>query len=88
MGDRRTRGALISRLRKIDVERMLAGYDDDPVRTLTVALRIVLDRPDATWPELVAALPMTDSRRAALLLGEERTLDALVAELNERRDLP
>jgi len=66
---------------------MLAGYDDDPVATLTTALRIVLDRRDATWPELIGQLPYTDTRRTALLLGEERTLDALVAELNERRDI-
>lgn len=66
---------------------MLAGYDDDPVSMLASALRIVLDRPDATWPELVGHLPFTDTRRTALLLGEERTLDALVAELNEGRDI-
>ena len=66
---------------------MLAGYDDDPVSMLASALRIVLDRPDATWPELVGHLPFTDTRRTALLLGEERSLDALVAELNEGRDI-
>jgi hypothetical protein len=53
-------------------------------------LRIVLDRRSATWPELVAALAplgFDDTRRAALLIGEERALDALAAELNERRTL-
>jgi hypothetical protein len=76
-----------ARLRKADVERMLDGYDHDPVGSLTTALRLVLGRPDATWPELVAALPFSDTRRTALLLGEERTLDALVTELNEHRDV-
>ena len=74
-------------MKKADVEWMLAVYDADPIGTLTAALRIVLERPGATWPELIGALPFTDTRRTALLLGEERTLDALVAELNERRDV-
>jgi hypothetical protein len=87
MGDRRSSGPAIAALRKTDVERMLRRYDDDPIGSLTAALRIVADLPDASWPELIGALDVTDSRRAALLIGEERTLDALVAELNERRDV-
>jgi hypothetical protein len=66
---------------------MLGAYDAEPIGALTTALRLVLDRPAAPWPELVGALDVTDTRRAALLLGEERTLDALVAELNEHRTL-
>ncbi|MCU1398642.1 MAG: hypothetical protein JWN62_1751 [Acidimicrobiales bacterium] len=66
---------------------MLAGYDVDPVPALTVALRIVLERADATWPELVRAAGFSDSRSAALLVGEQRTLDELAAELNELRTL-
>jgi hypothetical protein len=45
----------------------------------------VLDRPDATWPELVAAAGFPDTRAAALLVGEEGALDRLAAELNEVR---
>ena len=67
---------------------MLAGYDDDSVAALTIALRTVLDQPAATWPELVAGAGFTDTRAAALLLGEERALDDLAAELNELRTLP
>ena len=66
---------------------MLGGYDVDPVGAVSAALRIVLDRPGAPWPELVGALDVSDSRRAALLIGEERTLDALAAELNEHRTI-
>jgi hypothetical protein len=60
-------------------------YDADPIGALTVALRIVLAMPDATWPELLAAAPLADSRRAALLVGEEGALDRLASELNELR---
>ena len=85
MGDRGARP--VARLTKRAVEELLVAYDADPVGALTVALRTVLDRPGATWPELVAAGGFADTRRAALLLGEERALDALAAELNERRSL-
>ena len=85
MGDRGARP--VARLTKRAVEELLVAYDADPVGALTVALRTVLDRPGAAWPELVAAGGFADTRRAALLLGEERALDALAAELNERRSL-
>lgn len=77
----------MKRLTKRDVETLLAGYDADPVEALTVALRRVVDQPDATWPDLLAAAPLTDTRRAALLLGEQGALDELAAELNELRTL-
>ena len=69
------------------MEALLAGYDGAPIAALTDALRIVLDRPDGLWPDLVAAAGFSDTRSAALLVGEERALDALAAELNEQRDL-
>jgi hypothetical protein len=47
----------------------------------------VLDRPDGTWPDLIALAPFPETRRAALLLGEEGALDDLAAELNELRDV-
>lgn len=72
-------------MNKRDVEHMLATYDLDPVGALTVALRKVFDDDTAVWPELVMLVPGSDTRRAALLLGDERTLDELLAELNERR---
>lgn len=67
---------------------MLATYDDDPTAALATALRIVLDREDASWPELVNAGGFTATRSAALLIGEQGALDDLAAELNELRDLP
>jgi hypothetical protein len=66
---------------------LLASYDLDPVGALTVALRRVLDQPDASWPDLLASAGFTDTRRAALLVGEERSLDTLATELNELRML-
>lgn len=69
---------------KRDVESLLAGYDAEPVLALTAALRIALER-DGSWPELIAATGFTDTRKAALLLGEEGALDGLASELNELR---
>jgi len=66
---------------------LLVGYDQDSVAALTVAMRIVLERPDASWPDLVHAAGFSQTRAAALLLGEEGALDALVQELNELREL-
>lgn len=77
----------IARLKKRDAEALLAAYDAGPVDALTTAMRIVLDRPDSAWPELVAAAGFSDTRAAALLVGDEQSLDALAAELNERRGL-
>lgn len=67
---------------------MLAGYDDDPVEALSVALRRVLDLPDATWPQLLAAAALAPARRGELLRQREAALDALARELNEERTLP
>ncbi len=66
---------------------MLREFDADPIGTLTIALRVVLERGDATWPELVAAAQLTDTRSVALLVGEHRALDELATELNELRTL-
>jgi hypothetical protein len=74
------------KLRKADVEVMLATYDTDPVGALTVALRLALDRDGATWEDLLGAL--NDPRRAALLAREPAALDQLAAELNELRTVP
>ena len=73
---------------KRDAERLLGSYDAAPVEALTLALRIVLAQPDATWPDLVATAGFSQTRTAALLLGDEGALDALAAELNELRTLP
>jgi hypothetical protein len=77
----------VVRLNKTDVERLLADYDADPVASLSAALRIVLSMPDAAWPELLVAAPISADRRAALLTQEQSALDALVTELNELRRL-
>jgi hypothetical protein len=77
----------IIRLNKRDVERLLADYDEDPLGALTTALRIMLEQPDAAWPALIAAAPVTAGRRQLLLDKDQQALDALVAELNELRGL-
>jgi hypothetical protein len=65
----------------------LAGYDLDPVGALTIALRRVLDQPDLGWPALIQAAGFSDTRTAALLVGDPTTLDTLAADLNELRRL-
>ena len=67
---------------------MLSTYDADPVAALAAALRIVLERHDDSWPELVQAAAFTETRAAALLVGEQGALDDLAGELNELRTLP
>jgi hypothetical protein len=54
---------------------------------LSTALGKVLDDSDATWPELVAAARFSQTRSAALIVGDQGALDDLVRELNELRDL-
>lgn len=78
----------MARLTKRDVEAMLATYDADPVRSLRVALGRALDRPDATWPALVAASGLPEDERAALVRGDPVALDALARTLNELRTIP
>lgn len=68
-------------LGKADVERLMNGYDEDPIGALTAALRIVTGRPHASWETFVALLP--DGERLASL--ETASLDRLAAEMNETR---
>ncbi|HEY7627888.1 MAG TPA: hypothetical protein VH761_12500 [Ilumatobacteraceae bacterium] len=51
------------------------------------ALRVVFDLPDGDWVGLLAIAPIDDERRMALMHGDQASLDALAAELNERRTL-
>lgn len=78
----------MTRLAKRDVEHLLAVVDEDPVGGLLVALRKVLDRPGATWCELLAWAPFDAERRQRLEDLEPEALWDLVAELNELRTLP
>jgi len=66
---------------------LLGSYDADPIAALTAALRIVLERADDSWPELIRAAAFTETRAAALVLGEVGALDGLARELNEQRTL-
>ena len=81
------RGIAIARLTKADVEHLLANYDADPSAALTIALRIVLEMPEADWTGLVATARFDDDRRRLLLSHDEASLDQLTRELNETRSL-
>jgi hypothetical protein len=74
-------------LRKADVERLLATYDDDPVAALAAALRVTLDAPDLDWTALVKRAGFTCARRIRLQAAETAALDELLTELNELRAL-
>ena len=74
-------------LTKRDVEMLLQAFDNDPVGALTTSLRIVLDRPNDDFDELIARAELTDQRRQRLLQRHSDALDELAAELNERRTL-
>ncbi|MEY4371624.1 MAG: hypothetical protein RL219_393 [Actinomycetota bacterium] len=75
----------MKRLNKFDVERLMNDLDSDPVGALSVALAKVLDLPADSWAALLAAAPIDDSRRAALMARDQRALDDLARELNELR---
>jgi ribosomal protein S13 len=75
----------IARLKKLDVERLLADYDADPVGALTVALRVVTGIGDARFPELLVAAGVSEARQQRLTTHDPDALDDLVRELNELR---
>jgi hypothetical protein len=80
------------RLSKLDVETLLARYDDNPVAAVETALRRLCNRPLAGYDELIGVLVgmgrLTTDRERALLAREVAALDGLAAELNETRSLP
>lgn len=77
----------MNRLNKFDAERLMDGYDADPVAALTAALRVLLDRPHDDWTQLVKAAGFTCARRILLQGADPVALDELAAELNELRAL-
>lgn len=76
------------RLKKIDVERLTATFDRDPVAALTVALRRTTERPTAEWAELVAALPIDELRMGLLRVRDSAALEELLRDLIELREVP
>ncbi len=76
------------RLTKLDVELMLATYDDDPVEALSRALSILVGREGLGFDQLLVEAGLSEARTAMLMAREQRSLDELLAELNERRTLP
>ena len=77
----------MSRLKKADVEALLAGYDADPVAALTTALQVSLDRPDLEWTALLKVAGFSCARRIRLQGNDPAALDELAGELNELRAL-
>jgi hypothetical protein len=77
----------VTRLVKRDVEALLDLIDTEPVGILSRLLAKVLDRPNDSWPQLVAALPLNDDNKQQLLDQDPDALYALAARLNEQREL-
>ena len=75
------------RLTKREVETLLRELDPDPVGALTRSLRIVLERPEDDFHELITRADLAEERRHRLLQRRADALDELAAELNERRTL-
>lgn len=86
MGDREAGG--VRRLRKSDAEMLMTLVDSQPIDVLTRVLAKVLERPGASWDELVRAAGFDADRQARLLAGDREALYDLAAELNELRTLP
>ncbi len=76
------------RLTKLDVELMLATYDDDPIEALSRALSLLVGREGLGFDQLLVEAGLSEARTAMLMAREQRALDELLAELNERRTLP
>ncbi len=76
------------RLSKLDVELLLATYDDDPIEALSRALSILVGREGLGFDQLLVEAGLSEARTAMLMAREQRALDELLAELNERRTLP
>ena len=78
----------MSRLKKADVERLMNGYDADPVGALTAALRIALDQPEGEWTAMVKAAGFNCAQRIRLQGHDPAALDELLTHLNELRTTP
>jgi hypothetical protein len=75
----------VTELKKRDVERLMADYDQNPVGALTAALQVALDEPELEWTALVKAAGFSCARRIRLQAQETAALDELLVQLNEAR---
>jgi hypothetical protein len=79
------------RLRKRDVEALLAPLADDDVfavvEALTGALRLWFDQPEGTFSALVMRCGLPAAREAAVLAVDPPALWDLATELAERRGI-
>ena len=74
-------------MNKWQVESLLADFDVNAIQALTGAMRRVLDRPRATWNELIVAANFDQARAELLRSGDQTALDQLLTELNELRTI-
>jgi hypothetical protein len=74
-------------LSKRDVENLMNNYDDNPQYALTLALRIVIGMPNASWKTLVSHISLNPDHRELLYGADQLSLDKLAQQLNERRTL-
>ena len=75
------------KLKKIEVERMLDTYDQDPLGTLSLAISLTKEVSCASWTELVQTLGYDDTRTKNLRDGQTDALDELLKRLVENRSL-
>jgi hypothetical protein len=85
---RKIQAAQLARvLSKRDVENLMNNYDDNPQYALTLALRIVIGMPNASWKTLVSHISLNPDHRELLYGADQLSLDKLAQQLNERRTL-
>jgi hypothetical protein len=93
VGNRRTHPTVtpdrpLRRLRKADVERLLDGFDRDPIGVLTGALTQLLQIDNPGWAPLITLCSFSPDRADALQRADQNALDELLRDLNELRTIP
>ena len=75
------------RLKKFEIEELLATYDADPIASLTIAVGLIFNVDFDSWEQAVAALPFSNQRKQDLMMGTTQALDQLLKQLVEERTL-
>ena len=77
----------VRKLTKVEVERMLNTYDEDPVGTLTLAISLTSEVASQSWTDLVGNLGFDIHRTQSLRERDTEALDELLKSLVENRSL-